>query len=383
MQSTSVNMGQALKGIRWLAAFSAIALTTLAAESPTHVNFRLTQESVAVIGMDVEGSQGRRVGRVKDFALDLQNGRITEVFVVSPSGFLGLGQKIVAVPPQALTLDSTSSRALRLNVDKKVFQAAPGFEMSNWDELRQSRHVAQVYRYFGQEPYFAADGQGSASGNTATEPLGHVELSSKLHGFRVENLLHESLGAVNGFLYDLQQGRVYHVVVMTSGSNLDKSVIPAQALRFNASYNALYMDISTQAFKSEPRFKWVGIRGNYRQETYSNTQVAAIDGHNTRQNVQGGIASRYTPLAQGASFADEENTYKIYAAMRADTRLSQNAQEVEVGTVNGRVTLRGNVNTEEGKRIVGEIAAAAGRAENISNLLEVRPLARSTPLTRP
>ena len=61
--------------------------------------------------------------------------------------------------------------------------------------------------------------------------------------------------------------------------------------------------------------------------------------------------------------------------MRADTNLSQNAENVEVGTLNGRVTLRGHVNTDDGKRIIGEIAEKAGQPENVSNLLEVRPLA--------
>jgi osmotically-inducible protein OsmY len=46
---------------------------------------------------------------------------------------------------------------------------------------------------------------------------------------------------------------------------------------------------------------------------------------------------------------------------------------VEVGTLNGRVTLRGHVNTEEGKRVIGGIAAMTAQPENVSNLLEVRP----------
>ena len=60
--------------------------------------------------------------------------------------------------------------------------------------------------------------------------------------------------------------------------------------------------------------------------------------------------------------------------MQSDTNLSQNAQNVEVGTLNGRITLRGHVNTAEGKRIIGFIAGQTGRPENVSNLLEIRPL---------
>ena len=112
----------------------------------------------------------------------------------------------------------------------------------------------------------------------------------------------------------------------------------------------------------------------FEQETYANTKVAANDGVNTRQNVREGTALTYTPLAQGASFADVDITHRIYSAMRADAGLSRNAQNVEVGTLDGRITLRGHVNTETGKRAIGSIAAQVGLPENVSNLLEVRPL---------
>ena len=79
---------------------------------------------------------------------------------------------------------------------------------------------------------------------------------------------------------------------------------------------------------------------------------------------------------QGASFRDVAKTYHIYEVMLADTNLSHNADNVEVATLNGRTTLRGHVDTEAEKRAIGEIAAKAGQhlPENVSNLLEVRPL---------
>jgi hypothetical protein len=40
--------------------------------------------------------------------------------------------------------------------------------------------------------------------------------------------------------------------------------------------------------------------------------------------------------------------------------------------MNAQTTLRGHVNSIEGKYKIGEIAKKAGRPENVSNLLEVR-----------
>jgi hypothetical protein len=370
---------------------SIIALTT-AAQPPPQEDFRRVQHSRSIVGLVVNDSQGEKIGKVKDLALDMENRRLVEV-IVSSGGFLGFGQRTVAVPPGAFLFEQTG-QVLRLNVNKEKFVAAPDFALSKWEEHCQSRRVAEVYRYYNQEPYFAADGQGSASGKTDTEPLGYVQRSSELLGLPVNNLQNEWLGDVNAFLLAPlgSRGGITHVIVKAPGFSHTKSVIPASMFRYNAKRDALCLDLSKQAFKNEPRFQWTYGSGSpfqwgyrdtpasygdrndfFRQETYSNTKVATNDNVNTRQNVQEGTANTYIPLVQGTRFSDVDLTYRIYTAMRADASLSQNAQNVEVGTLNGRITLRGHVNSEEGKRVIGKIAATAGSPENVSNCLEVRP----------
>jgi hypothetical protein len=357
----------------WTIAFVWLALGALPSQSAGRRDFRPIEESFSLRGREVKDSQGKKLGKIRDLALDLENGRIVEVIVAS-GGFLGIGQRTVAVPPQSFIFNGAEG-SFHLNMDAKMFGEAPEFEMSKWAEHSQSQRVAEVYRYYGEKPYFAADGAGSPSGNTAIEPLGFVERSSKLLHLPVRSLENELLGRVNTFQYDLPGGRVFHVVVAAPGPRPSLSVIPARSLRFNAAHDALHLDMSAQAFYEEPRFRWTTFqKGDYQQESYSNTTVAANRGVDARRNAQSGTSFRYTPLAQGSSFADKDTTARIYAAMRADPTLSQNAQNVEIGTVHGRVTLRGRVNTEEGKRIINEFAVLAGRPENVSNLLEVRPV---------
>ena len=45
---------------------------------------------------------------------------------------------------------------------------------------------------------------------------------------------------------------------------------------------------------------------------------------------------------------------------------------VKIITIDGEVTLRGPVNTAEGKRLIGEIADRIARSENVDNQLEVK-----------
>ncbi len=381
MPALSINVVKTLKACGWVIALGSLGGQALAAEPSTKGKLRGVEQAISVIGLEVRNSQDETLGRVKDLALDLENGRIVEV-IVSSGPFSSMGQRTTAVPPGAFQFDQADG-LLRLKMDREKFKGAPGFDMTRLAEYSQSHQVAEVYRYFGQKPYFASDGQPSESGNTAFEPLGYVERSSKIVGLPVQNLQLEPLGRVSTFLYNLAGGRVLHVIVTAPGVAQTKRVIPARALRFGDTHDALFFDVASHAFNNEPRFQWTApdmkssehqeIYSNYQQETYANSKVAANHGVNTRQNVQAGSATTYSPLAQGSSFADVDKTRRIYAAMRAETTLSPNAQNVEVGTLNGRITLRGHVNTEEGKRAIGRIAATAGRPENVSNLLEVRP----------
>lgn len=369
MNSTSIRSlapsavsGRTVGRLALVIALGALAPQLQAAKPPTHVDFRHVEHSVTAIGMTVKDSHGETVGRVDDLALDLENESVVEV-VVSSGGFLGFGVRTVGVPPGALTFDS-EDEALVLNMDKVKFQAAPALSMSKWAEHSQSWHVADEYRYYGQNPYF----------NDET-PLGYIQCSRQLVTIPVKNLKDETLGSVAAFFFDMPMRSILHVVVVGPGRLQTKSIVPASALRFNATHDTLYLDVSTKAFKNEPRFKWTsGHAGDFQEETYANTKVAANDGVNTRQNVTEKTAATYTPLAQGTSFDDVDMTHRIYTAMRLDGQLSQNAQNVEVGTLNGRVTLRGHVNTDAGKQAIGQIADSAARPENVSNLLEVRPV---------
>ena len=56
----------------------------------------------------------------------------------------------------------------------------------------------------------------------------------------------------------------------------------------------------------------------------------------------------------------------------AGENMSVNARNVKIITLEGRVTLRGPVNTAEEKRLIGEIADRIARSENVDNQLEVR-----------
>lgn len=85
-----------------------------------------------LMGMDVRNAQGEELGEIQDIVFDLQSGRIGYV-VLSVGGFLGVGEKYIALPPGALS-PSVGDEKLVLNAEKSKIESAPGFVKTQWPD---------------------------------------------------------------------------------------------------------------------------------------------------------------------------------------------------------------------------------------------------------
>ena len=86
-----------------------------------------------LIGMSVQGTDGKKLGGIKDLVIDPEEGGV-EYAVLEFGGFAGIGDKYFAVPWEALKLDQTNKK-LSLDVHKKELKDAPGFDKNNWPDL--------------------------------------------------------------------------------------------------------------------------------------------------------------------------------------------------------------------------------------------------------
>ena len=73
------------------------------------------------------------LGKIEDLMIDTVNGRIAYA-VLSFGGFLGMGDKLFAVPWGALALDQ-ENKCFVLNVSKEALKEAPGFDKGNWPDM--------------------------------------------------------------------------------------------------------------------------------------------------------------------------------------------------------------------------------------------------------
>jgi sporulation protein YlmC with PRC-barrel domain len=105
-----------------------------------------------MMGDDVINTEGENLGSIKELMIDLEEGRIAYA-VLSFGGFLGLGDKLFAIPWGAFALD-TEREAFILNVDRDVLEDAPGFDEDNWPQTKDRDYVTEVYDYYDYEPYW-------------------------------------------------------------------------------------------------------------------------------------------------------------------------------------------------------------------------------------
>lgn len=103
-------------------------------------------------GDEVVNGSGENLGEVKDIMIDVASGRIAYA-VLSFGGFLGMGDKLFAVPWNALTLDPENKRFI-MDVDKDRLENAPGFDKDHWPSMADNRWATDVHSYYGTRPYW-------------------------------------------------------------------------------------------------------------------------------------------------------------------------------------------------------------------------------------
>ena len=105
-------------------------------------------KATGLIGMEVKNPQGEKIGQIKDLVLDLNTGQVSYA-VLAVGGFLGIGEKLIALPPSALQADPQDKK-LVLNADKDKIVNATGFAATNWPEVGSKPWGAE--NYWNQPP---------------------------------------------------------------------------------------------------------------------------------------------------------------------------------------------------------------------------------------
>jgi sporulation protein YlmC with PRC-barrel domain len=116
------------------------------------------------IGMDVEDAEGKNLGDVDDLVIDDGSGRVVYA-VLSFGGFLGMGDKLFAIPWHALKPSAKDTNKLMLDVPKDKLKNAPGFDKKSWPNMADQRWGLDVHKFYGEKPYWDSKSDRRDSGN--------------------------------------------------------------------------------------------------------------------------------------------------------------------------------------------------------------------------
>lgn len=105
-------------------------------------------------GNDVFNPAGEDLGDIKEIMLNVNTGQVSYA-VLSFGGFLGMGEKLFAVPWNALTLD-TENKRFTLNVSKDQLERAPGFDGDDWPDMSDPTWAQGIHTFYGTESHDAA-----------------------------------------------------------------------------------------------------------------------------------------------------------------------------------------------------------------------------------
>ena len=103
-----------------------------------------------LIGMKVEGTDGKNLGKIRDLVIDPEGGEI-EYAVLDFGGFLGIGDKYFAVPWDALT-KTENGKKIDLDTTKRDLKKAPGFDKNHWPDLSDQQQTVIIYEFYEVPP---------------------------------------------------------------------------------------------------------------------------------------------------------------------------------------------------------------------------------------
>lgn len=87
----------------------------------------------SLIGDNIFNPAGETLGKIKDIMIDITEAKIAYV-IIEFGGFLGINQKLFAVPMQALQVAKEHTNAFILDETKESLKNYPGFDKEHWPE---------------------------------------------------------------------------------------------------------------------------------------------------------------------------------------------------------------------------------------------------------
>lgn len=99
----------------------------------------------------VYNRDAEELGELEHVVIDVPNGKIAYAVLVR-GGVLGLGERLHAIPWEALEIDPDQRRFV-LDIGKERLDAAPGFDDEHWPAMTDAGWAAAIREFYAVKPY--------------------------------------------------------------------------------------------------------------------------------------------------------------------------------------------------------------------------------------
>jgi sporulation protein YlmC with PRC-barrel domain len=151
----------------WDETDKAYAKLVAAKSSSTNAATSLAPAKMLYLGSDlrsrsVENPDGAKVATVHELVVDPRSARVAYV-VLSVGGNLGAGDKMIAVPWEAMKSMPDKNNAklerLTLSTTKEKLEQAPEFQATTegWQKANEPDYIMKVYEYYSVPPYWVVE----------------------------------------------------------------------------------------------------------------------------------------------------------------------------------------------------------------------------------
>lgn len=104
-----------------------------------------------LVGNPVQNHRGEDLGDIKEIMLDVHAGKISYA-VLSFGGFLGMGEKLFALPWDALMFNA-KKKCFVLNIERDALKHAEGFDKDRWPAMANESWAREIQAYEVSKPH--------------------------------------------------------------------------------------------------------------------------------------------------------------------------------------------------------------------------------------
>lgn len=201
-------------------------------QAGAEVEVKYAYRASQLMGLDVRNSKGEELGEINDIVFDLDDGRIRYA-AISFGGFLGVGDKLFAVPLNVMKFKQEPEEAYFVfDVTKERLEHAPGFNQDAWPDVASRKWRDEIDAYYNQQQAGAA-GANAHTGTVvrATSDRLVMDGDGGQHAHVVPATVVVTIDGKPAKLVDLKPGQAITVTTAERNGAMVVTAIKAQTLR--------------------------------------------------------------------------------------------------------------------------------------------------------